>query len=126
MLWLDNDHEGENISEEVEWLCTTANPQLQVRFSMLSAGAFESRSDQPPRLARARPPHQQCIHALPAIPRDPYTVINSRRSASSSTRPNFVPERFWLLGCSLRRGDCTCDLKWCRKRLFCKLSCFAI
>ncbi|OHT04075.1 DNA topoisomerase 3 [Tritrichomonas foetus] len=40
MLWLDNDREGENISEEVEEVCLKSNRRLKVyraRFSALSA-----------------------------------------------------------------------------------------
>jgi DNA topoisomerase-3 len=154
MLWLDNDREGENISEEVEKLCKSANPQLQVyrtRFSALSPADLWRALENPDQINRLDSRAVELRRELDLRTGSAFTRFQTLRFRPFThdartlisygpcqfptlgfvvdayvKRKNFVPERFWLLNCTIRKDDTTCALKWCRKRLFCKISCFAL
>jgi DNA topoisomerase-3 len=153
MLWLDNDREGENISEEVEQVCKKANPQLDVyraRFSALSAADLWRALNNPDRINRAESQAVNLRRELDLRTGSAFTRFQTLRFRPFASdgglisygpcqfptlgfivdaymkRKNFVPEKFWVIDCTIKRDDTACDLKWCRKRLFCQLSCFAI
>ncbi|KAH0787795.1 DNA topoisomerase 3-alpha-like [Histomonas meleagridis] len=154
MLWLDNDREGENISEEVESVCKKANPRLEVyraRFSALSPRDLWHALNNPTEINRAdsqavRLRAEVDLRTGAAFTRfqtlryqkqlsNPKTLI-SYGSCQFPTlgfivdaymkRKNFVPEKYWVINCVIEKDQMQCDLKWCRKHLFCQLSCFAI
>jgi DNA topoisomerase-3 len=153
MLWLDNDREGENIAEEVERVCKKANPQLDVyraRFSALSGAELWHALNHPDRINRSESRAVTLRRELDLRTGSAFTrfqTLKFRAFAPATKvisygpcqfptlgfivdaymkRKNFVPEKFWLITCTLPKDGVTCDLKWCRKRLFCQLSCFAI
>lgn len=153
-LWLDNDREGEFISEEVEQVCKQANPRLAVsraRFSALSPADLWNALRHPTEInrcdARAVELRQELDLRIGVI----FTRWQTLRYRNYKTDPsspisygpcqfptlgfivdayvnheNFTPEKFWLLNCTVKKNNKPVELKWCRKRLFCKLSCFAI
>ena len=153
-LWLDNDREGEYISEEVEQVCKRANPRLLVsraRFSALSPSDLWNALKNPTEINRCDARAVELRTELDLRIGVIFTRWQTLRYRNYKTDPsspisygpcqfptlgfivdayekheNFSPEKFWYLYCTLKKDNKTVELKWCRKRLFCKLSCFAI
>ena len=161
MLWLDNDREGEIISEEVEGVCKEANSRIIVyraRFAALSKKDLVDAFNNPTSINRA-----DALACKLRIETDlrigsAFTrfqtiklkkLVEEIRPTSESEKsfisygpcqfPTlgfivdafvknkvFTPEKFWYISTMVKKDDQICELKWFRKRLFCKLSVFSI
>lgn len=162
MLWLDNDREGEKISEEVEEVCLKSNPKLKVkrcRFSALSEADLLHAFNHPTEINRADSlavklraetdlragtafTRLQTLRLRRNIERIKQKELKGQRKTISygtcqfptlgfivdayNERENFVPEAFWYIRTIIKKDGIFSELKWSRKRLFCKLSCLAI
>ncbi|KAK8846001.1 DNA topoisomerase 3-alpha [Tritrichomonas musculus] len=162
MLWLDNDREGEKISEEVEEVCLKSNSKLKVlrcRFSALSETDLVAAFNHPTKINRAdalavKLRSETDLRAGTAFTR--FQTIRLRRTIEQikqeklegekktisygtcqfptlgfivdayKAHENFVAETFWYLCCVIEKDRISCELKWSRKRLFCKLSTLAL
>lgn len=162
MLWLDNDREGEKISEEVEEVCLKSNPKLKVkrcRFSALSEADLYQAMNNPTKINRADSlavklraetdlrvgtafTRFQTIRLRQRIEKIKQKELKGQKKTISygtcqfptlgfivdayNKHESFVPETFWYLNAVIKKDGIISELKWSRKRLFCKLSCFAI
>lgn len=152
-LWLDNDREGEYISEEVERICLQTNPRLKIyraRFSSLSEKdvyrAFFNPTDINRNEALAVKLRRemdfktgvvftryQTRHFKEFFPNSKVISYGSCQFPTLGfivraylKNKNFEPEPFWTIDVEILKDDIKYLLKWVRKRLFCKLSCFAL
>lgn len=162
MLWLDNDREGENISEEVEDACKKANPRLTVhraRFSALSAHDVYQAFNHPTQINRADSLAVKLRAETDLRTGAAFTRFQTTKFSSMANRlyknlgedekkvisygtcqfptlgfivdayikhQSFTPETFWYIQCVIKKDNISCELKWFRKHLFCKLSVFAL
>jgi DNA topoisomerase-3 len=154
ILWLDCDREGEHIAHEVMEVCLAANRALDVsraRFSAfiereivnaaqspvapnrLAADAVAARIELDLRIGAAFTRHQtrrlQRLEGLERkvvsygpcqFPTLGFVVDQYARVAS------FVPEPFWYLRLTLRKGDQSVQLSWHRSRLYDQDACLAL
>lgn len=162
MLWLDNDREGENISEEVEEICKQEKPNLIVhraRFSALSPHDVWQAFNHPSQINRADSlavklrqetdlrtgsafTRFQTLHLrqfLKDVSRSAVDTDKKIISYGTCQFPtlgfivdaylkhnSFTPEKFWYISVILMKNGQSCELKWERVHLFCKLSVLAL
>lgn len=151
-LWLDNDREGEEISEEVEKLCKTTNPGIQVaraRFSALSAHDVKRAFNNPTTINRNDAAAVRLRMELDLRIGAAFTrflsqwkgKLDSTKVISFGTcqfptlgfivdawkkHVSHQPEPYWFIQPTLSVEGNKYQVKWDRKYLFCKLSTVAI
>ena len=151
-LWLDNDREGEEISEEVEKLCLAGNKQIAVyraRFSALSSSEVKNAFYHPTTINRRDAAAVKLRQELDLRIGAAFTRFLSRWKGKLNSADvisfgtcqfptlGFVvdawkkheehkPENYWYLEAIVKVGPQSVTLKWDRNHLFCKLSCSAI
>ncbi|EAX95113.1 DNA topoisomerase family protein [Trichomonas vaginalis G3] len=151
-LWLDNDREGEGISEEVEEICKQVNQRAdfkRARFSGLSpreiihafnnptpinrndAAAVKLRQEIDLRIGAAFTRFQKQFKGM-LQDADLISFGSCQFPTLGFVVEAFlnhikhVPEYFWKIDPIITKDNIKVTLKWDRKRLFCKLSTFAI
>jgi len=152
-LWLDNDREGEFISEEVEKLCKSVNHSLEIhraRFSALSQSEVWHAFNHPTTINRNEALAVRLRCELDLRSGSAFTRFLTKRykgllpgDKTISYGPcqfptlgfivdsyikhiKHVPEPYWTITPVIEKNGMTCSLKWQRKRLFCKLITFSI
>lgn len=151
-LWLDNDREGEGIAEEVEQICKEANPRLQffrARFSGLSFQDITRAFNNPDQINRKDASAVKLRSEMDLRTGAAFTRFQNQYkgrlqnadliSYGSCQFPTlgFVvkafikhkkhePEPFWKIDAIIKKDDFKVELKWDRKRLFCRLSAFVL
>ncbi|EAY18143.1 DNA topoisomerase family protein [Trichomonas vaginalis G3] len=151
-LWLDNDREGEGISEEVEEICKQVNENAnykRARFSGLSPREIIHAFNNPTPINRNDAAAVKLRQEIDLRIGSAFTRFQSQfkgmlqNAELISFGPcqfptlgfvveaffnhiKHVPESFWKIEPLITKDNIKVTLKWDRKRLFCKLSAFAI
>lgn len=153
-LWLDNDREGEFISEEVEKVCKSVNPNIVVyraRFSALSKSDVTHAFNNPTAINRSMADAARLRRELDLRTGCVFTrlqTMNLRGILSDGKEKitygpcqtptlgfvvdaynrnrMFKSEEFYKINVKIEKDLISYDLKWNRKQLFCKISSFAL
>ena len=153
LLWLDNDREGEYMSEEVERICKKINSRLEIhriRFAALSPAEIWNAFQNPTIINRNDALAVKLRMEIDLRTGAAFTRFQTSRykgilpgDEAISYGPcqfptlgfvvdayrnhiNHIPEPYWVINVNLNQEKILCSLRWLRKRLFCKIICFSL